>query len=71
MAPDAVSGTIDFPSAAKAQMDLVALALACDLTRVISIQFSTATSNVTHTWIGGGANQLDDSVQVLKRFLET
>jgi len=49
--PGALSGALDFPAAAKAQMDLLALALACDLTRVITLQFSTATSNVTHTWI--------------------
>ena len=34
------------------QMDILALALACDLTRVASIQFSTATSQVTHKWLG-------------------
>jgi hypothetical protein len=38
-------------------MDLLALALACDLTRVASLQFSTATSNVTHTWIDPGDTQ--------------
>jgi hypothetical protein len=49
--PGSITGVLDFPDAAKAQMDLLALALACDLTRVASIQFSTATSNVTHKWI--------------------
>jgi hypothetical protein len=44
--------SIDFPTSAKLQMDILALALACDLTRVGSIQFSTATSQVTHSWIG-------------------
>jgi hypothetical protein len=33
------------------------MALACDLTRVSSLQFSTATSQVTHTWLG--SNQTD------------
>lgn len=55
-APEAIpSGykapSIDFPTSAKLQMDILALALACDLSRVGSIQFSTATSQVTHTWI--------------------
>ena len=56
--PSAVpTGTLDFPTSAKLQMDILALALACDLTRVASLQFSTATSQVTHTWLG--ANQTD------------
>lgn len=46
-----VAPSIDFPTSAKLQMDILALALACDLTRVGSLQFSTATSQVTHTWI--------------------
>jgi hypothetical protein len=49
------SPSLDFPTTAKLQMDILAMALACDLTRVISLQFSTATSQVTHTWIN--ANQ--------------
>jgi hypothetical protein len=49
--PAALSGLLDFPAAAKAQMDLAALAIQCDLTRVVTLQFSTATSNVTHKWI--------------------
>jgi hypothetical protein len=47
--------SIDFPTSAKLQMDILAMSLACDLTRVASLQFSTATSQVTHTWLG--ANQ--------------
>jgi Protein of unknown function (DUF1552) len=41
----------DFPTSAKLQMDILAMALACDLTRLASLQFSTATSQVTHSWI--------------------
>jgi hypothetical protein len=41
----------EFPTSAKLQMDILALALACDLTRIGSLQFSTATSQVTHSWI--------------------
>jgi hypothetical protein len=51
-----VSST-DFPTNAKQQMDILSLALACDLTRVASIQFSTSTSQVTHKWLG--SNQTD------------
>jgi hypothetical protein len=49
----------DFPTTAKLQMDILAMALACDLTRVASLQFSTSTSKLTHTWITGGATQSD------------
>jgi hypothetical protein len=48
----------DFPTNAKQQMDLLALALACDLTRVASIQFSTSTSQVTHKWLGSNQTQI-------------
>jgi hypothetical protein len=50
--------SIDFPTSAKLQMDILALALACDLTRVGSIQFSTATSQVTHSWIGSSQTDI-------------
>jgi hypothetical protein len=51
-APDAVpAGTLDFPTSSKLMMDTLALAVACDRSRVLSLQFSTATSNITHTWI--------------------
>ncbi len=41
-----------FPTNTRLQMDLLALALACDLTRVASLQLSTATSQLTHEWLG-------------------
>jgi len=41
----------DFPTTAKLQMDTLVMALACNLTRVASLQFSTATSQLTHSWI--------------------
>ncbi|HEY4187122.1 MAG TPA: DUF1552 domain-containing protein [Polyangia bacterium] len=55
--PPAVTASTDFPTNAKLQMDILALALACDLTRVASLQFSTSTSQVTHSWLG--SNQTD------------
>ncbi|HEY2902648.1 MAG TPA: DUF1552 domain-containing protein [Polyangia bacterium] len=41
----------DFASIGKAQMDILALALACDLTRVATLQWSTAESTVVHAEI--------------------
>ncbi|HEY3668216.1 MAG TPA: DUF1552 domain-containing protein [Polyangiaceae bacterium] len=40
-----------FPEIGKAQMDLLVLALACDLTRVASLQWSTAESTTVHSQI--------------------
>ena len=57
MPPGSVPAKPDFPTSCKLQMDILALALACDLTRVASLQFSTATSQVTHSWLG--SNQTD------------
>jgi hypothetical protein len=49
--PDA--GTSDpFPIYAQAMPNILAMALACDLTRVASLQYSHALSPVTHTWLG-------------------
>jgi Protein of unknown function (DUF1552) len=39
----------DFATIGKAQLDIMTLALACDLTRVATIQWSTAESTVVHT----------------------
>ncbi len=41
-----------FEELGQAQMDLVAMALACDLTRVASLQYSSATSMVVFGWLG-------------------
>jgi hypothetical protein len=48
----------DFPTSSKLQMSILAMSLACDLTRVASLQFSTATSQVTHTWLGSNQTQV-------------
>ena len=40
-----------YPQTGRAQMDLLAMALACDLTRVASLQWSRSVSNVRFTWI--------------------
>lgn len=42
----------NYPAVGQAQMDLLAMALTCDLTRVASLQWSTAQSGVRFTWLG-------------------
>ncbi|MFO0761643.1 MAG: DUF1552 domain-containing protein [Byssovorax sp.] len=41
-----------FPLAGQAQIDILVRALACDLTRVASLQWSASTSNVVFSWLG-------------------
>lgn len=41
----------DFTELGKAQMNLLTLALACDLTRVVTLQWSTAESTVFFRWL--------------------
>lgn len=41
----------DFQQLGTAQMDLLTLALACDLTRVVTLQWATAESTVYHKWL--------------------
>lgn len=40
-----------YPVTGKAQMDLLVMALACDLTRVASLQWSHSVSNVQFNWV--------------------
>ena len=53
----AAPGTIDykananFPAVGKLQMDLLVMALACDLTRVATIQWEQSVGNVRFTWV--------------------
>jgi hypothetical protein len=47
------AGSTDpFPFNAQAMPSILAMALACDLTRVASLQYSHALSPVTHKWLG-------------------
>ena len=41
-----------FPEIGKVQMDLMVLAMACDLSRVVSLQWSTAESTTVHSQLG-------------------
>jgi hypothetical protein len=51
------AGTDPFPTYAQSMSNILAMALACDLTRVASLQFSHALSPVTHTWLGASQTQ--------------
>jgi hypothetical protein len=42
----------NFPMVGKLQMDLLAMALACDLTRVATLQWENSVGNVRFTWLG-------------------
>ncbi len=42
----------NFPMLGQVQMDLLVMALACDLTRIASIMWSGALSPTVHTWLG-------------------
>ena len=42
----------NFPAQVTQMMDIAAHALACDVTRVLTLQMSYAFSNVVHTWLG-------------------
>lgn len=50
-APGDVYANDNYPVVSKIQMDLLVMALACDLTRVASLQFSRSVSNVRMTWL--------------------
>ena len=45
----------DFTTLGKAQMDLLVLALSCDITRVVTLQWSTAESTVFFKWLNARA----------------
>lgn len=50
-AEDAYQQNDNYPTTGKAQMDLLTMALACDMTRVASIQWSTSVSGTRMTWL--------------------
>lgn len=65
-----------FPTIGKLQMDLMIMALACDLTRVASLQWSGGESTVRHTWLGHGAEHhelshaADDAIEAREQLAE-
>ncbi len=50
--PEAPPDNTDFPTEIEQMFSIAAAALACDVTRVISIQLSYAFSHVKHSWLG-------------------
>jgi len=42
----------NFPEVAQRQMDIMAMALGCDMTRVASLQFSRSVSSTRFSWLG-------------------
>jgi hypothetical protein len=73
---DPVSET-DMPKIAELQLDLLAVAFACDLTRVASFEISTALNRIRYPWLESlgeghalshsGASDADAKAQLLKR----
>jgi hypothetical protein len=59
----------NFPIVGKHFMDMVAMALACDITRVITLQWSASTNNRPYPWLmyddGSGAKPITDDEHVL------
>ena len=51
-ASDRYANNAKFPTEVSAMLGLIPAILACDLTRVASVQLSSGFSNVTHTWLG-------------------
>jgi hypothetical protein len=54
----------DMPAISRLQIDLLAMAMACDLTRVGSLQYSNALNHVRFPWLTWN-NELGESVQSL------
>jgi hypothetical protein len=50
--PTGITGAKDFPTNIKEQIDLLAMSLACDLTRVASLQMSAARSPMVFDFLG-------------------
>lgn len=50
-APEDYNQNDSFPATGRAQMDLLVMSLACDLTRVASLQWSGAVSNKRFSWL--------------------
>jgi hypothetical protein len=68
---------LDMPKIAELSLDLLAIAFACDLTRVASFEVSTALNRIRYPWLESmgeghslshsGASDMDAKVQLLKR----
>lgn len=77
--PPALDGTseLDMPAIAELELDMLALAFACDLTRVASFEISTALNRIRYPWANSlgeghslshaGASDADAKAQLLAR----
>lgn len=68
LAPEQVVGLnpdseVDMPKISRAHLDLLATAIACDLTRVASVQYSTGFNRIRYPWLdeGGEGHSLSHS----------
>jgi hypothetical protein len=61
LASGVTAGSDPFPIYAQSMANILAMTLACDLTRVASLQYSHALSPVTHTWLGSSQTQTHHS----------
>lgn len=50
--PDTITGAKPFPMVTRQMIDLLVMSIACDLTRVASLQFSQALSPMVPSWMG-------------------
>jgi hypothetical protein len=50
--PDTITGAKPYPMMTRQMIDLLVMSLACDLTRVASLQFSQALSPMVPSWLG-------------------
>jgi hypothetical protein len=66
--PKAVTGDKMFPKITRDHVELLAMAIACDLTRVASLQFSQALSPMVPDWLGINGDHHNISHQAPHRF---
>lgn len=66
--PDTVTGETAFPKVTRDQIELLVMSLACDLTRIASLQFSQALSPMVPDWLGINGDHHNISHQAPHRF---
>ncbi|APR85007.1 Tat (Twin-arginine translocation) pathway signal sequence domain protein [Minicystis rosea] len=66
--PNAVTGGSTFPKITRDHIELLVMSLACDLTRVASLQFSQALSPMVPDWLGISGDHHNISHQAPHRF---
>ncbi|MFT3771611.1 MAG: DUF1552 domain-containing protein [Minicystis sp.] len=66
--PMTITGDKAFPKATRDHIELLAMSLACDLTRVASLQFSQALSPMVPDWLGLSTDHHNTSHEAPHRF---